>query len=94
MNYLSQSINENLFQSIAEVVRLLGGIAREWLPAKASSDKGLTAGDFSTWYFEACWPVIVEARNAEEAARAVAACRYPPSGFRSSGPVRAMPVSK
>ena len=26
----------------------------------------------------------------EEAARAVAACRYPPSGFRSSGPVRAM----
>ncbi len=27
--------------------------------------------------------------NAEEAARAVAACRYPPVGFRSSGPVRA-----
>ncbi len=27
--------------------------------------------------------------NAEEAARAVAACRYPPAGFRSSGPIRA-----
>ena len=28
--------------------------------------------------------------NAEEAAAAVAACRYPPDGIRSSGPVRAM----
>ena len=28
--------------------------------------------------------------NAEEAARAVAACRYPPVGMRSSGPVRAV----
>jgi len=28
--------------------------------------------------------------NAEEAARAVAACRYPPKGIRSSGPVRAV----
>lgn len=28
--------------------------------------------------------------NAEEAARAVAACRYPPAGIRSSGPLRAM----
>jgi 4-hydroxy-2-oxoheptanedioate aldolase len=28
--------------------------------------------------------------NAEEAARAVAACRYPPVGFRSNGPVRAV----
>ena len=28
--------------------------------------------------------------TAEEAARAVAACRYPPTGMRSSGPVRAM----
>ena len=29
-------------------------------------------------------------RKAEEAAKAVAACRYPPVGMRSSGPVRAM----
>jgi 4-hydroxy-2-oxoheptanedioate aldolase len=28
--------------------------------------------------------------NAEEAAKAVAACRYPPVGMRSSGPIRAM----
>jgi len=28
--------------------------------------------------------------NAEEAAKAVAACRYPPVGFRSNGPVRAV----
>src|SRR5246127_98544 len=28
--------------------------------------------------------------NAQEAAQAVAACRYPPVGMRSSGPVRAM----
>ena len=34
--------------------------------------------------------IVPLVNNAEEAARAVAACRYPPSGFRSSGPVRAM----
>src|SRR2546428_12869403 len=28
--------------------------------------------------------------TAEDAAKAVAACRYPPVGFRSSGPVRAV----
>ena len=36
------------------------------------------------------WGVIVPlVNNAEEAARAVAACRYPPRGMRSHGPVRA-----
>jgi 4-hydroxy-2-oxoheptanedioate aldolase len=36
------------------------------------------------------WGVIVPlVSNAEEAARAVAACRYPPRGMRSYGPVRA-----
>ena len=35
--------------------------------------------------------VIVPLINtAEEAARAVSACRYPPVGMRSSGPIRAM----
>ena len=35
--------------------------------------------------------IIVPLINtAEEAAQAVAACRYPPAGFRSSGPIRAM----
>ncbi len=34
--------------------------------------------------------IVPLVNNAEEAARAVAACRYPPVGMRSSGPVRAM----
>lgn len=34
--------------------------------------------------------IVPLVNNAEEAARAVAACRYPPDGMRSSGPVRAM----
>ena len=39
------------------------------------------------------WGVIVPlVNNAEEAARAVAACRYPPRGVRSYGPVRAAGV--
>jgi 4-hydroxy-2-oxoheptanedioate aldolase len=39
------------------------------------------------------WGVIVPlVNNAEEAARAVAACRYPPRGMRSFGPVRAAGV--
>ena len=37
------------------------------------------------------YAIIVPLVNtAEEAAKAVAACRYPPTGMRSSGPVRAM----
>lgn len=39
------------------------------------------------------WGVIVPLVNsAEEAARAVAACRYPPNGIRSYGPIRASGV--
>src|SRR5215210_1399192 len=39
------------------------------------------------------WGVIVPLVNdAEDAARAVAACRYPPRGMRSYGPVRAAGV--
>src|ERR671914_1077766 len=39
------------------------------------------------------WGVIVPLiSNAEEAARAVSACRYPPRGMRSYGPVRAARV--
>jgi 4-hydroxy-2-oxoheptanedioate aldolase len=39
------------------------------------------------------WGVIVPlVNNAEDAARAVAACRYPPRGMRSYGPVRAARV--
>ena len=34
--------------------------------------------------------IVPLVNNAEEAAQAVAACRYPPAGIRSSGPVRAM----
>ena len=34
--------------------------------------------------------IVPLVNNAEEAARAVAACRYPPIGFRSNGPVRAV----
>lgn len=34
--------------------------------------------------------IVPLVNNAEEAAQAVAACRYPPAGMRSSGPVRAM----
>ena len=34
--------------------------------------------------------IVPLVNNAEEAAQAVAACRYPPHGIRSSGPVRAM----
>ncbi|MFV0298502.1 MAG: HpcH/HpaI aldolase family protein, partial [Hyphomicrobiaceae bacterium] len=34
--------------------------------------------------------IVPLVNNAEEAARAVAACRYPPVGMRSSGPVRAL----
>ncbi|MCB1739361.1 MAG: 2,4-dihydroxyhept-2-ene-1,7-dioic acid aldolase [Gammaproteobacteria bacterium] len=34
--------------------------------------------------------IVPLVNNAEEAARAVAACRYPPVGMRSSGPVRAI----
>src|SRR5262249_54486338 len=34
--------------------------------------------------------IVPLVNNAEEAAKAVAACRYPPVGMRSSGPVRAM----
>ena len=33
--------------------------------------------------------IVPLVNNAEEAATAVAACRYPPDGIRSSGPVRA-----
>jgi 4-hydroxy-2-oxoheptanedioate aldolase len=39
------------------------------------------------------WGVIVPlVNNAEDAARAVSACRYPPQGMRSYGPVRAARV--
>jgi 4-hydroxy-2-oxoheptanedioate aldolase len=39
------------------------------------------------------WGVIVPlVNNAEDAARAVSACRYPPEGMRSYGPVRAARV--
>jgi 4-hydroxy-2-oxoheptanedioate aldolase len=39
------------------------------------------------------WGVIVPlVNNAEDAARAVSACRYPPQGMRSYGPVRAADV--
>ena len=39
------------------------------------------------------WGVIVPlVNNAEDAARALAACRYPPQGMRSYGPVRAAGV--
>jgi 4-hydroxy-2-oxoheptanedioate aldolase len=39
------------------------------------------------------WGVIVPlVNNAEDAARAVSACRYPPQGMRSYGPVRAASV--
>jgi 4-hydroxy-2-oxoheptanedioate aldolase len=39
------------------------------------------------------WGVIVPlVNNAEDAARAVSACRYPPRGMRSYGPVRAASV--
>ena len=39
------------------------------------------------------WGVIVPlVNNAEDAARAVSACRYPPQGMRSYGPVRAAGV--
>ncbi len=34
--------------------------------------------------------IVPLVNNAEEAAKAVAACRYPPVGFRSNGPVRAV----
>jgi 4-hydroxy-2-oxoheptanedioate aldolase len=34
--------------------------------------------------------IVPMINNAEEAARAVAACRYPPVGMRSAGPVRAV----
>src|SRR6185295_16395860 len=34
--------------------------------------------------------IVPLVNNAEEAAQAVAACRYPPVGMRSSGPVRAL----
>ncbi len=34
--------------------------------------------------------IVPLVNNAEEAAKAVSACRYPPVGIRSSGPVRAM----
>lgn len=34
--------------------------------------------------------IVPLVNNAEEAARAVAACRYPPVGMRSNGPVRAV----
>jgi 4-hydroxy-2-oxoheptanedioate aldolase len=34
--------------------------------------------------------IVPLVNNAEEAAKAVAACRYPPVGMRSSGPVRAL----
>lgn len=34
--------------------------------------------------------IVPLVNNAKEAAKAVAACRYPPAGMRSSGPVRAM----
>jgi len=34
--------------------------------------------------------IVPLVNNAEEAAQAVSACRYPPVGIRSSGPVRAM----
>jgi 4-hydroxy-2-oxoheptanedioate aldolase len=36
--------------------------------------------------------IVPLVNNAEEAARAVAACRYPPEGVRSYGPVRAAEV--
>jgi len=39
------------------------------------------------------WGVIIPLVNdAEEAARAVSACRYPPHGMRSNGPIRASAV--
>ena len=54
-----------------ELAEKLAALAREALKAKATSDKGLTAGEFGTWYFEACWPVYLEAR-AEAKAKAEA----------------------
>jgi 4-hydroxy-2-oxoheptanedioate aldolase len=42
--------------------------------------------------FGACAIIVPLINNAEEARKAVSACRYPPSGDRSSGPVRALQI--
>ena len=46
-------------KKLAGIADRLTTLAKEVLPAKATSDKGLTAGEFSAWYFEACWPLVV-----------------------------------
>ena len=59
-----ESVKEKPLQS------KLVSLGKEALAAKAkeSGDDKLTAGDFSGWYFEVAWPLIVEARQEVKAA--------------------------
>ena len=70
----------------------LGGLAV--LPGVRSvAEQGYPGFETSQWYGligPARMSDAVVKRLAEEAAKAVAACRYPPVGMRSSGPVRAV----
>ena len=55
------------------LVKRLVAAATDALKAKLSAKGGLTAGDFTGWYFEAAWPMILEAREEEKNAAARAA---------------------
>jgi 4-hydroxy-2-oxoheptanedioate aldolase len=77
------------YESMVPMLQAIGAEGTAPITRVLSSDpflimKALDAG---------AWGVIVPLVNsAEDAARAVAACRYPPRGMRSYGPVRAAGV--
>jgi colicin import membrane protein len=72
-----QQLTKELFKGVCKetVAAQLAGLAKETFPPLAAKDSrapGLTAGDFSGWYFGVAWPAILEARQAEKSASAEA----------------------
>jgi 4-hydroxy-2-oxoheptanedioate aldolase len=74
------------FASMVSIFQATGAAGAASLTRVLSNDAGLIGRALDAGATGVIVPLV---NGAEEAARAVAACRYPPEGVRSYGPVRA-----
>ena len=77
------------FASMVSIFQATDAVGAMPLARVLSNDAGLIGRVLDAGAGGVIVPLV---NNAEEAARAVAACRYPPEGARSYGPVRAAEV--
>ncbi|CAN5671736.1 aldolase/citrate lyase family protein [soil metagenome] len=77
------------FSSMVSIFQSVGASGAAPLTRVLTNDAGLIGRSLDAGAMGVIVPLV---NNAEEAARAVAACRYPPGGLRSYGPVRASEV--